>query len=71
MKQFIISMDLFGYPISLNVNKSQGAAHKTLYGGIASLFIRMILASIFLISMQELITGENQKTKSKDHLMTS
>ena len=48
MKSLIKSQDIFGHPITLNYNQSKGAAHKTIYGGIGTLFIRVGLFAIFI-----------------------
>ena len=48
---FIKSLDVFGHPITINMNQSKGAAHKTIFGGLASALIKISLLFIFVISI--------------------
>jgi hypothetical protein len=43
----IKSFDIFGSPITLNLDGSKTAEHKTTYGGVASIIIKIFLATIF------------------------
>ena len=52
MKTFIKSFDVFGHPITLNLNQSKGAPHKTLYGGITSVLIKFVLFGILIFGLQ-------------------
>jgi hypothetical protein len=56
MKSIIKSYDIFGYPITLTYNQSKGASHKTIYGGIATLIIKMALFAIFIQSCNEMFS---------------
>ena len=49
---------MFGYKIDLNFNR-QGEEHKTLIGGIFSLFINVALIIYFSICIGKLVTGDD------------
>ena len=51
MFPYIKSLDVFGHPITLNMNQSKGAAHKTIFGGLASALIKFALLLIFVVSI--------------------
>jgi len=51
MKSYITSLDTFGYPIELNYKQSKGSAHKTFYGGMASLFVKLAMIVIFGLNL--------------------
>jgi hypothetical protein len=68
MKDYIKSLDYFGYPISLNVKQSKGAPHKTFYGGFASAIIKLTLAVILAFSLYDMFAHRNSKTYSNEKL---
>ena len=48
LKFQITDHDLFGHEIYLNFNQ-EGKKHKSLYGGICSIFIKLIITIYFII----------------------
>ena len=48
LKQLVTGQDMFGHPVTLNFNK-KGDHHKTIFGGVASICLKVFLLS-FLIT---------------------
>ena len=64
MIPYIKSLDVFGHPITINLNQSKGAAHKTIFGGLASALIKVALLIILIISIQDMFLNHNSKMSS-------
>ena len=64
MIPYIKSLDDFGHPISLNMNQSKGAAHKTIFGGLASALIKVVLLVILIISIHYMLLNHNSQLSS-------
>jgi hypothetical protein len=54
IKQSIISLDVFGYPITLNFNKKSLTFH-TIYGGFSTILILFILFAYSVLLLQKMI----------------
>ena len=67
---YIKSLDVFGFPISINLKQSKGAAHKTTYGGIATAFIKIALLIIFGFGVRDMIHNLKYTSKSSEKLMS-
>ena len=66
MLAYIKSLDYFGHPISLNIAKSKGAPHKTLYGGIASAIIKLTLGSILMMKIYVMFDHSDYKSNTNE-----
>ena len=64
MIPYIKSLDVFGHSISLNMNQSKGAAHKTIFGGLASALIKVVLLVILIISIHDMLLNHNSQMSS-------
>ena len=77
MKAYITSLDYFGFPLTLNLKKGKGSAHKTLYGGIASAVIKATILCIFVSTLLNMFerkldrTSKNEKLKTREDLQKS
>ena len=70
MKDYITSLDYFGFPLSLNLKKGKGAAHKTLYGGIASAIIRITIIIILTSTLHNMFERKLDRTSTNEKLKT-
>ena len=61
--KFVRSHDLFGHVIHLNFN-NMGDSHKTVIGGIGSLFVKTIMAIFIYISFEKLIMSSDDKNST-------
>ena len=55
MTEWVRGNDFFGHVINLNFDK-QGEAHKTLFGGVYSLFIKVFLVVYLYLNLAKLFT---------------
>jgi hypothetical protein len=65
MRSFLTSKDMFGHTVTLNFNK-KGDSHKTLAGGIFSIFVRCIMIAYVYILLKRLILKE-KNTIGEEH----
>ena len=71
MKAYVKSLDIFGHPLGLNLNQSKGPAHKTIYGGMISLIIKLTILFIFWTTLVDIFARRLDKTSSYEELRTS
>jgi hypothetical protein len=68
MRSFLTSKDLFGHTVTLNFNK-KGYSHKTLAGGILSMFVRCIMIAYMYILLKRLIRKEKNTIGKENWLL--
>lgn len=56
--EWVKENDLFGHVVNLNFDKS-GSHHKTLYGGLYSIFIRIFLAYYLYLNLSKIYTHKD------------
>ena len=66
LKEFLINRDLFGHPVQLNFNLN-GDSHKTLLGGILSIFLRMLYYTYMAYLLNKMYLFEDDRTYSFDY----
>jgi hypothetical protein len=54
IKKSIISLDVFGYPITLNFNK-KSTTFQTIYGGFSTILILSVLFAYLVLLLQKMI----------------
>jgi hypothetical protein len=57
VREFFAEKDMFGHTVSLNFNK-KGDSHKTVVGGVFSIFVRCLMATYIYILFKQLILKE-------------
>jgi hypothetical protein len=62
-KELILSQDFFGHKVELNFNK-KGSSHKTLFGGIISIFVEIFIVVYIYIQFKKLFLNLDDKLKS-------
>lgn len=67
---YIQKTDLFGYQISLNLNKGT-STHKTVCGGLCSLLVYCFMAFYFYLNIYKLVNHQENFETSFDQLVTS
>lgn len=60
ISSFIRNSDIFGYPIALNFD-SKGNKHKTLVGGICSMFLKIFFLAYIILNLKMIILKEQNK----------
>ena len=70
MISFFKQFDDFGHPITLNMHRSKGAAHKTTLGGIVSVMMRATLFVIFCLEISAMFDNQNSRMNSQLKLQT-
>ena len=67
--KFIQNQDLFGYHISLNLNKGS-STHKTIFGGVFSILITIFMYFYFYLNIYKLLNHQENFETSYDSLIT-
>ena len=57
MKKYMKELDMFGHTVQLNFNKN-GDSHKTIIGGIFSVFIKMLLGLYVYLLFKRMFLNE-------------
>ena len=70
MKAYITSLDYFGQPLNLNLKKGSSAAHKTLFGGIASAIIKLTILVILISTLHNMFERKLDRTSRNEKLKT-
>ena len=63
IKTALKNQDLFGHVINLNFNQ-KGDSHKTTIGGVASIFVKLIMAIYVFLSFEKLIFKLDDKNST-------
>ena len=61
LKIFVEDLDMFAFKVRLNFN-GRGDAHKTLIGGVASIFIYIVMLTYFGFLLDRVINLKEVKT---------
>jgi hypothetical protein len=63
LKNIIRNRDMFGYRVELNFNE-KGSTHKTLCGGLVSIFVMAILMIFVLYDAKKMLLEEDDTLRS-------
>ena len=65
LNSFLKKRDGFGHPVSLNFN-CKGEAVTTAFGGMVTIFVKVVLAMYLFIKLQEMLTFSNTMTSLQE-----
>ena len=68
LKKAVKNQDLFGHIINLNFNQD-GYSHKTQIGGLASIFVKLLMTIFVFVSIKKLVLNEDDKNSSEYSLL--
>ena len=58
LKEFFLSMDMFGSPIQFNFRR-KGTSYNTIVGGVFSGLINVLILFVVVTNIKQMFTGEN------------
>ena len=68
MKKYMKELDMFGHTVQLNFNKN-GDSHKTIIGGIFSVFIKMLLGLYVYLLFKRMFLNEADSNYTRINVM--